>query len=112
MLECWETKLMKRVFSSPDIAEVGFLKNMLLKAGIPCVELNEQMGQTIPTPLFQAELWVENEADYADAAALMADWLNPTATTGEPWLCPRCGEKLGSQFTKCWKCGTRRVSAA
>lgn len=103
---------MKRVFSSPDLAEVGFLKNMLLKAGIPCVEMNGQMAQTIPTPLFQAELWVENEKDYAEAANLLAEWLHPTTTTGEPWVCSRCGEKLGSQFTKCWKCGTHRDAAA
>lgn len=98
---------MKRIFSSPVVAEVGFLKNMLLKAGILCVELNEQMAQTIPTPPFQAELWVENDKDYDEAVALMAEWLHPT-TTGEPWVCSRCGENLGSQFTKCWKCGTRR----
>lgn len=70
------------------------------------------MAQTIPTSLFQAELWIENEADYEDAAALMADWLNPTPSTGANWVCSRCGESLGSQFTKCWKCGTRKDAVA
>lgn len=105
-------KYMKRIFSSPDSAEVGLLKNILEKAGIRCQELNEQMAQTIPTLPFQAELWVVNEADYADAIALMAEWLNPTHTTGSSWVCTRCGEKLGSQFSKCWKCGTRRDMVA
>jgi hypothetical protein len=103
---------MKRVFTSPDSAEVGLLKNMLQKGGIRCVEINEQMAQTIPSPPFQAELWVENEEDYAEAAALMEEWLKPTHTTGVPWTCSRCGEKLESQFSKCWKCGTRRDAAA
>jgi len=103
---------MKRVFSSPDSAEVGLVKNVLLKAGIRCVEMNEQMAQTIPSAPFQAELWVVDEKDYAEADALMAEWLNPTSTTGAPWVCSRCGEKLGSQFSKCWKCGTRRDAAA
>jgi Putative prokaryotic signal transducing protein len=103
---------MKRLFASPDSAEVGFLKNMLHKAGIRCVEINEQMAQTIPSQPFQAELWVENEDDFAEAAALLAEWLNPTHTTGASWICSRCGEKLGSQFSKCWKCGTRRDAVA
>lgn len=100
---------MKRVFSSPDTAEVGLLKNVLEKAGIRCVELNEQMAQTIPSPPFQAELWVE-ETDYDEAADLMDEWRNPTAS-GESWICSRCGEKLGSQLSKCWKCGTRKDAA-
>ena len=103
---------MKRVFTSPDIAELGLLKNILHKAGIRCVEINEQMAQTIPSPPFQAELWVENEEQYADAFALTQEWLNPTSTTGAPWNCSRCGEQLASQFSKCWKCGTPRQATA
>ena len=102
---------MKRVFTSSDSAELGLLKNMLLKAGIRCVEINEQMSQTIPSAPFQAELWVENEADYQAAVALLEEWQHPTNATGDSWTCSRCGEKSGSQFSKCWKCGTRRDAA-
>ena len=70
---------MKRLFSSPDAAEVGLLKNILQKAGIQCVEKNEQMANTIPTLPFQAELWVQDE-NFNDAFALMQEWLTPTAT--------------------------------
>jgi len=103
---------MKRIFSSPDTAEVGFLKNLMEKAGIRCFEKNEQMAQTLPLAPFQAELWVENEADYADATALLREWLHPTHTDGAPWVCSNCGERLGSQFGKCWKYGTPRGIAA
>ena len=103
---------MKRVFTSPDSAELSLLKDMLQKAGIRCVELNEQMAQTIPSAPFQAELWVENEADYPTAVAILEEWQRPTNATGASWTCSRCGEKLGSQFSKCWKCGTRREPAA
>jgi len=99
---------MKRVFTSPDSAELALLKNMIEQTGIRCVEVNEQMAQTIPSPPFQAELWVENEADYAAAKALVGEWLNPTHATGGSWTCSNCGEELGSQFNKCWKCGTQR----
>jgi hypothetical protein len=111
-LQRCETALMKRVFTSPDSADVGLMKNILLKAGIRCVEINQQMAQTIPSPPFQAELWVENEADYTAAAALIGQWHNPSPATGASWTCSRCGEELGSQFSKCWKCGTRRDAAA
>jgi hypothetical protein len=102
---------MKRVFTSPDSAELGLLKNMLEKAGISCVQMNEQMAQMIPSAPFQAELWVENEADYPAAVALLAEWQRPTHADGAAWTCSRCGEKLGSQFSKCWKCGTKREAA-
>jgi hypothetical protein len=52
------TTFMKRVFTSPDTAELGLLMIMLLKAGLRCVELNEQMARTIPSAPFQAELWL------------------------------------------------------
>jgi len=103
---------MKRVFTSPDSAELGLLKNMLQKAGIRCVEINEQMAQTIPTALFQAELWVQDEADYPAAIALLEEWQRPTNAAGASWTCSRCGEKLASQFGKCWKCGTNRDTSA
>jgi len=103
---------MKRVFTSPDTAELELLKNVLQKAGIRCVEINEHMAQTIPSPPFQAELWVENEADYPTAVAILEEWQRPTLAAGATWTCSRCGEKLGSQFGKCWKCGTRRDASA
>jgi len=103
---------MTRVFSSPDSAELGLLRNLLEKAGIRCVVLNEQMGQTIPSAPFQPELWVEQEADYAEATALLAAWANPTTSSTVGWVCSRCGELSGSQFSKCWKCGTHRHPSA
>jgi hypothetical protein len=102
---------MKRVFTSPDSAEVGLLKNMLEKAGIRCVQMNEQMARMIPSAPFQAELWVEDEADFPAAVALLAEWQHPTHAGGTAWTCSRCGEKLESQFNKCWKCGTKRDAA-
>ncbi len=85
---------------------------MLRKAGINCVETNEEMAQMIPTAEFQAELWVENEADYQAAVALLKEWQNPSSSGGTTWTCPRCGEQLGGRFSKCWKCGTKRGTPA
>ena len=99
---------MKRVFTSSDSTELALLKNMLEQAGIRCVEINEQMAQTIPTPPFQTELWVENESDYPTATAIVTEWLHPLPTMGGSWTCLHCGEDLGGQFNRCWKCGTQR----
>lgn len=99
---------MKRVFTSSDTAELSLLKNILKQAGIWCVELNEQMAQTIPSAPFQAELWVENEADYPAAIALVEEWQRPITASGPVWTCRRCGQQLGNQFGHCWKCGSRR----
>jgi hypothetical protein len=38
---------MKKLFSSPDSAEMGLLKSRLEEAGIPCLLRNEQFS-TIP----------------------------------------------------------------
>jgi hypothetical protein len=103
---------MKRIFSSPDSAELGLLKNVLQKAGIRCVEINEQMAQVIPAPPFQAELWVEREEDCDEAMALVQAWQHPTPAVEALWICSRCGEELDSQFSKCWKCGTPRHAVA
>jgi ribosomal protein S14 len=99
---------MKRLITSPDSAELGLLKNLLSQAGIRCVERNQQIAQTIPAAPFDAELWVESDADYQAATELLADWRHPASATRESWVCPRCGEPREGQFTKCWKCGTNR----
>lgn len=103
---------MKRIYTSADTAEVGLLKNMLRRAGIPCVEKNEQMAQILPVPPFAAELWVENDTDYPAAAALVEEWRHPAQAVGSPWICPRCGERMDAQFGKCWKCGTHKSARA
>jgi len=48
------------------------------------------------------ELWVMNEQE----AARAQDILN-RRISGPEWTCA-CGERLGPQFTQCWKCGAYR----
>jgi len=66
---------------------------MMEQAGIGCVEINEQMARTIPSPLFQAELWVLNEADYPAATALRA--------RSRPCDMPRVPQHQGQSETWC-----------
>lgn len=103
---------MKRIMTSADSAGLGLLQDMLRKAGIRCVERNEQMAQTIPAAPFHAELWVENDGDYQAATDLLAAWRHPVTATPASWLCPRCDEVREGQFRRCWKCGAKRPPPA
>jgi hypothetical protein len=97
----------KRVFSSFNLQIVHHAKNLLAAQGIRAVVKNEilssAMGE-LPPAECQAELWILNESDFQEAQAI----LHPRDHDGPDWTCG-CGEKLGAQFTQCWKCGAYRA---
>ncbi len=99
---------MKRVFSSYNQTAVYHARNLLENAGIETVVknaiLSSAMGE-LPPAECQAELWVLHDSDGARAEQILAE-----KPTSEPeWTCA-CGEKLGAQFTQCWRCGAYRRS--
>jgi hypothetical protein len=83
---------MRRLFSSPDSAEMGLLKSRLEEAGIPCALQNEQISQALPSAAFSAELWLANDEDYRRAVDLCEAW-NEFMNKSK---CPHCGIKLGN----------------
>lgn len=98
---------MKRVFSLPveESAELTLLQDMLEAAGIRCVVRNEQLAFVISALPFTAELWVENDQDFARARELYEVWRDPPPAAPGSWNCRHCGERLRLQFDSCWKCG-------
>ena len=96
---------MKRVFSSFNQTAVYHAKNLLEASGIQGLVknaiLSSAMGE-LPPAECQAELWVLNDADETRAASILQ-----REASGPDWTCA-CGEKLGPQFTQCWKCGSYR----
>lgn len=68
---------MKRLFASPDSAQLGLLKSRLETAGIACEIRNEYSSQVIPGVAFESELWVLNDEAYPEAAELLAAWRGP-----------------------------------
>jgi hypothetical protein len=98
---------MKKIFSSPDTAEVALLKNMLADAGVVCEVRDGALSHLVP---FFQELWVADE-DHARAAELVASWQRPAPATVPRWTCPSCGELIEAQFSSCWKCGAPRDTA-
>ena len=96
---------MKRVFSSFNQTAVYHARNLLENAGIETflrnTVLSSAMGE-LPPAECQAEVWVLNDADYNRAEEILN-----RPVTGEEWTCA-CGEKLGAQFTQCWRCAAFR----
>ena len=62
---------MKRVFSSPDSAQVGLAQSILDAAGIPYEVRNEAVSQAMWTTPFAPELWVLRDEDYQEARRMV-----------------------------------------
>ena len=94
---------MKRVFGSYNQTVVYHARNLLQAQGIEVLvrnaTLSSALGELPPT---ETELWVMNDAD-----ALRAQDVLNRNISGPDWSC-QCGEKLGPQFTQCWRCGATR----
>jgi hypothetical protein len=97
---------LKRVFSSYNQTAVYHARNLLDQAGIETLvrnaALSSAMGE-LPPAECQAELWVLDDAHVERAQAILSE----KSDSGPDWTCA-CGEKLGAQFTQCWKCGRYR----
>jgi hypothetical protein len=65
---------MKRLFASPDSAQLGLFKSRLETAGISCELRNEFSSQMIPGVPFESELWILNDEEYVEASELLAAW--------------------------------------
>jgi putative signal transducing protein len=101
---------MKLIFSSTDLVVVNELKDILDGAGIPCFINNEnapQLAGGVPMAEAMPELWIDDDSREAEALQIKKDWLSPQPQ-GTAWTCPKCGEQSESQFTSCWKCGTKK----
>ena len=104
---------MKKVFTSPDTAELELLQNMLTEAHIPCEARNvNAYGYVLPGVPFYPELWILNDDDYTRACELIEGFQHPSLSGRGIWQCPKCSEQLGSQFDSCWQCGTKRTVIA
>jgi hypothetical protein len=102
---------MKLLFSSPDLAAVTHLKDLLEAAGIVGLIKNGAVTPIYGGALLNEatpELWIEDDSRLAEALEIKKDYLGPQSVQGNAWTCPKCGEKIEPQFTSCWKCGTAK----
>lgn len=97
---------MKRVFGSYNQQLVHHAKNLLEAAGIRVLVRNQYLSSAmgeLPPAECQAELWVLEEDDFEKAEQI----LSAEPPSGPDWTCA-CGERLGAQFSQCWRCGAYR----
>ena len=97
---------MKRVFGSFNQTAVYHARNLLEAAGIEVLvrnaALSSAMGE-LPPAECEAQVWVLDDTD-----ALRAQELLSRSPEQRPeWACA-CGERLGAQFSQCWRCGAYR----
>ena len=100
---------MKLLFSHENRLVVGNIRNVLEAAGIDTVYRNEFAGGGIgEVSPFDAwlEIWLPNDADYPQAAALIA----AAQQSGDvpDWRCGSCGEANAAAFELCWNCQLER----
>ena len=103
-----EKRFMKHLLTLSESAELELLKHILEEGGIQCVLKNAEIAQALPTIPFTTELWVVNDKALLPAKALCDDWFAPAHDASNHWVCSKCGQRLGSRFDACWKCGTKR----
>jgi hypothetical protein len=105
---------MRRVYTSADAVQCGWLASVLETAGIRCLLRNAYLGGAageLPVNECWPEIWVLDDADAPRAERLLREAAAPPAAAG-PWRCPACGETLEASFGQCWHCGTERGTSA
>jgi hypothetical protein len=73
---------MKRMFVSPDSAQIGLVRSRLEAAGIECEMRNEYLSPAMPGVPFYPELWVLRDEQFAEASELLAAWRQPASPPG------------------------------
>jgi hypothetical protein len=96
----------KRVFGSYNQQLVHHAKNLLEAAGIQVLVRNQYLSSAmgeLPPAECEAQIWVLDDSEAGKAEEI----LGAKPVSGSDWSCS-CGEKLGAQFTQCWRCGAHR----
>jgi hypothetical protein len=99
--------IMKRVFTSTNVAEVGLLRGLLQQEGIECFARNEQLSMatgSVPFLECMPELWILKDEDEPKVLVLIYSWQNEASEPALPWICPQCGQTNEGQFGACWNC--------
>jgi len=100
---------MKKIYSSAQEFETGYIASMLEEAGIAYTIRNQYLSGAIgelPPTEFWPEVWVTHDEDFQRAMAIV-DSASLKVEDRGPWHC-ECGEENDGQFGSCWKCGLDR----
>jgi len=102
----------ERVYQAASLLDAQLVRDALADSGIDAtingVYLSGAIGE-LPADATPS-VWVIDDGDVARAKVLISDLLE-NDTAGGPegdWKCVDCGERSGSTFQFCWKCGHAR----
>ena len=96
---------MKRLAQAPNLAIATLWADVLTGAGLRVsVQRAFASGIAGEIPPDQAlpELWLDDDARWAEARALLHGLQHPVERR---WCCPGCGELIDGPFDQCWQCG-------
>ena len=105
---------MRQVFVAKHPTEAHFVRGLLEADGISAEVHGESLfsvrGEGPATPETLPSVWVVDESDAARAQVILAEYGRQDIRDVDQanWRCPNCGERVESQFTECWHCGTSR----
>lgn len=102
---------MRRLLQAPNLALATLWADQLGSAGIGAsVQRAYASGIAgeIPPDQSLPEVWVDDDAQFARAEALFAEWRAQPFVT---WACPACHEIVEGPFEQCWNCGALRTPA-
>lgn len=101
-----------RVYSSPVLANVALLKDVLDMHGIASEIRGEYRGTAGPgfTPPADSwpEIWILDESRIEEARQIVEEALGPSEGSTTAWTCPHCHEEIEGEFSECWNCGKPR----
>jgi len=102
---------MKKLYTAQNPLTISHLKNILESGGIKCVVknlyLSSAVGELPPIECWP-ELWVVDDARYAEAQEVLNRTLAPVRSVSKRWTCRKCGREVEGQFSECWNCGSER----
>ena len=102
---------MKKLYTTQNPLMISHLKNILESGGVECVVKNLYLSSAageLPPIECWPELWVIDDASYAEAREVLDRALAPLRSVSEPWKCRKCGSEVEGQFSECWNCGSSR----
>lgn len=96
---------MKKVYSHENLAIVYSAKGLLELNAIRCIVKNEHYasGGHVGWESVPIELWVQNDADAANAVAILKRELEESSDKSR-WTCSSCNEENEGSFETCWSC--------
>jgi hypothetical protein len=106
-----KSQAMKKLYTAQNPLTISHLKNILESGGIKCVVknlyLSSAVGELPPIECWP-ELWVVDDARYAEAQEVLNRTLAPVRSVSKRWTCRKCGREVEGQFSECWNCGSER----